>query len=427
MRKILIVSSIILSFLSPVRIIAQPSFGDVFREYSWVPEKMEVLGKNGLNITIPGNIDLAQAVRAEVALEIANEHLGFDNIYFNINVNKTYPVLYPWHEQKYPSPSLWFHHWYPVVPVILSDLKSGYANEIKLQIDTFCFDGKQHPNGKVTAEHPNGEWGLLPPWCPVYAVTLRIYYNPAKKQHVAGNMVSPAVNSVVGLQVPFKISLNKGKTKIKQVDFIGKYEDINYEGDGIYYQWHYHLFKGKIRDHLGSILSADSIFIWNTEWVPDQQLPMEFAAVITDGTGLKYITEPVKGIRLERPGLSVELCKPYEVPCSFTGCQYGTWIFEGPRTEKFYVKGDLSKIIDARYVIASWGDLAGCPGYLVNNVPLTNKPAGDNWFFNLSQPAIEPLSALIYGENTFSTIVHSGRMPDIYLPGIQVLIRYENK
>lgn len=326
---------------------------------------MAVLSSKGLDINIPDNIDLTQAVRAEVAIEIANEHLGFDKISFNINGNKQYAVLYPGHEKKYPSLSLWFHHWYPVVPVLLLDLKSECVNKIRLQIDTLCSDGKQHPKGKVTVEHPNGEWGLLTPWCPVYGVALRIYYNPAKKQHVTGNIVSPAGNSVVGIHVPFKISLNKSKTNIKQVDFIGKYVDINYEGDGIYNQWHWHLFKGKIRDHPGSKLSADSTLIWNTEWVPDQNIPMEFAAVITDETGLIYLTEPVKGIQLERPGLSVELCKPYEVPRSFTGCQYGTWIFEGPRTEKFYIKGDLSKIINARYVITSWGDLAGCPGYLI--------------------------------------------------------------
>jgi hypothetical protein len=386
---------------------------------------MAVLGNKGLDISIPGNVDMAQVVRAEVALEIANEHLGFDNTWFSINGNKSYTVLYPGHEQKFPSPSLWFHQWYPVVPVLLSDLKSTGVNEIKLRIDTLCFDGKQHPNGKVTPEHPNGEWGLLPPWCPVYGVTLRIYYNPEKKQHITGKLVSPATNSSIGIQVPFRVSLDKSKSKTKQVDFIGKYEDINYEGDGIYYQWHYHLFKGKIKDHIGSVFNVDSTLDWNTSWVPDQRKTMEFAAVITDDTGLKYLTEPVKGVRLERPGLSVELCKPYEVPRSFTGCQYGTWIFEGPRTCKFYIQGDLSEITDARYVIASWGDLAGCPGYLVNGVPMLNKPTGDNWFFNLSQPAIEPLSVLKYGENTFSTIVHSGRMPDIYMPGIQVLIRYK--
>ena len=31
------------------------------------------------------------------------------------------------------------------------------------------------------------------------------------------------------------------------------------------------------------------------------------------------------------------------------------------------------------------------------------------------------------GENLFATIAGPGRMPDIYIPGVQVLIRYKNK
>jgi hypothetical protein len=127
-------------FLSTATVAAQPTFGDVFRDYSWVPERFEVLGNKGLNLSIPGNIDLQQAVRAEIAIEIANEHLGFDKISFSINKNNCYAVLYPGHEQNYPSPSLWFHHWYPVVQVLFSDLKSESVNEIQLQIDTLCFD-----------------------------------------------------------------------------------------------------------------------------------------------------------------------------------------------------------------------------------------------------------------------------------------------
>jgi len=186
--------------------VAQPAFGDVFREYSWVPERLEVLGNKGLGMSIADKIDLEQAVRAEIAIEIANEHLGFDKISCCINWNQSIPVFYPGHKQKHPSPSLWFHNWYPVVPVLLSDIKSGNGNEIKLLIDTLCFDGKQHPNGKVTPEHPNGEWGLLQPWCPVYGVTLRIYYDSSKKQHAGGKLSSPTGKSAIGLNMPVKIS-----------------------------------------------------------------------------------------------------------------------------------------------------------------------------------------------------------------------------
>jgi hypothetical protein len=151
---------------------------------------------------------------------------------------------------------------------------------------------------------------------------------------------------------------------------------------------------------------------------------MEVAARITDETGLVSVTEAVGGLTLVRPGLSVELCRPIDVPRSFTGCQYGTWIVPGVRTQKFRVEGDLTRMIDARYVIASWGDFAGCHGYTVNGVPLEDKPAGDNWLYNLSAPPIRPLAVLRAGENTFSTVVGPGRVPDIYMPGVQVLIRY---
>ncbi len=43
---------------------------------------------------------------------------------------------------------------------------------------------------------------------------------------------------------------------------------------------------------------------------------------------------------------------------------------------------------------------------------------------HLSTPPIRPLTALKAGENPFSTVVAKGRMPDVYMPGVQLLIRY---
>ena len=40
--------------------------------------------------------------------------------------------------------------------------------------------------------------------------------------------------------------------KIKQVDYVGLYEDVNFEGNGVYRQWHYHFFHGRIMHHMGS-------------------------------------------------------------------------------------------------------------------------------------------------------------------------------
>ena len=283
-----------------------------------------------------------------------------------------------------------------------------------MKIPPACFDGKFYPNGDQT----------FVPWCSVYGVTLRVYYNASRKTHPTGRMVNPLAKSVIGLSVDLKAEAKSENSKIRQIDFIARYEDVNYEGDGKYYQWHYNLYHGKITHHLGSIFSLDSTAIWNTSWVPDQKRTIDIVARITDSTGLIYMTKAVDGLKLIRPGLSVELCKPYEVPRSFTGVQYGVWVIPGVRSEKFNIKGDLSRIIDARYVFASWGDQKECHGYTINGVQLDEKPKGENWIYNLTSNAIRPLTILKFGENTFSTVVGGGRMPDIYMPGVQILVRY---
>jgi len=393
---------------------SRPRPGDVFREYSWTTEKFHVFSLKTDLFALPAEVDLKDATRAEVVVELANQHMGFEGMAIRLNGNQGYAIRFPASSPKSPSPSLWFHHWYPTVPIALTDLKEGEENTFEMKVPAECFDGTIHPNGNQP----------LVPWCPLYGLTVRVYYDPARKPHPTGKVLTPAPQSTVGLSVNLTASAKSDNGAIRQIDFIGRYEDVNHEGDGIYDQWHGHLFHGKITHHLGSTTQPEGMVTWDTSWVPDQPGPMEIAARITDVTGLIYMTEPVGGLKLVRPGLSVELCKPVDVPRSFTGCQYGEWVIPGVRSQKFTVKGDLSKILDARYAIASWGNQKECPGYTINGVLLQDKPAGADYYYNLSMPPIRPLTALKAGENTFSTVVAKGRMPDIYMPGVQVLIRY---
>jgi len=200
-------------------------------------------------------------------------------------------------------------------------VKAGPDNTVRLRAGEKCFDGKIHPNGPKP----------LDPWMPVYGVTLRIYYDPDRKRHPTGQVTRPAAESNVGLTVSLAASACNPHAPIRQIDFIGRYLDINYEGDGVYRQWHGHLFHGKMTQHLGSMAGSDGIVAWDTSWVPDQPAPMEIAARVTDATGLICVTGPVGGLRLVRPGLSVELCRPIDTPRSFTGCQYGEWVVPGVR------------------------------------------------------------------------------------------------
>ena len=406
---------LVLCLLATSYLAAHPKPGNVFREYSWTTEKFHILSLDEKPFEIPGEIDLLNAISAEIVIELANQHLGFEGMAIRLNGSQWYPITFPERSPKEPSSSLWFHHWYPTISVALKNLKRGRGNTFEMKIPPECFDGKIHPNG----DQP------LVPWCPVYGVTVRVYYDPARKPHPNGRILSPRPVSVIGLSVQLKAEAKSKNEKIRQIDFIGRYEDINYEGDGIYNQWHGHLFQGRMTHHIGTIFHEDSTLIWNTEWVPDQPSPIDIAARITDSNGLIYMTETVSGLDLVRPGLSVELCKPFDVPRSFTGCQYGEWIIPGVRTQNFTVKGDLSRMIDARYVIASWGNLEECQGYKINDVLMEDKPEGDNWFYNLSMLSIRPLTVLKVGANTFSTVVGEGRMPDIYMPGVQILIKYK--
>jgi hypothetical protein len=50
---------------------------------------------------------------------------------------------------------------------------------------------------------------------------------------------------------------------------------------------------------------------------------------------------------------------------------------------------------------------------------------GADYTYNLAMVPIQPLTALKAGENTFSTVVGKRRMPDIYVPGVQILVRYK--
>ena len=162
---------------------AAPMPGDVFREYSWTTKEFQVLSLEQNVFALAADVDLKDATQAEVVVEVANQHMGFEGMSIRLNGNRWYPIHFPASSPRDPSPSLWFHHWYPTIPIALTDLKEGKENTFEMKVPAECFDGKVHPNGKVTKEHPYGEWGPLAPWCPLYGVTVRMYYDPARKPH----------------------------------------------------------------------------------------------------------------------------------------------------------------------------------------------------------------------------------------------------
>ena len=396
----------LLAILLPGGLGASPRSGDVFREYTWKPSGVyHVLTQKQSPVGLGSDIDLDRATRAEAVLEIGNAHLGFADFHIRLNGGEWRRISFPERGPRQPSPSRWFFQWQPEVPLPLAELKAGGSNHFELRVAPRTYEG--------TVPHPA--------YTCVYSITFRVYYDPAKKRHTTGKVISPAPGSKLGDTVQL---IAAGAGKVEKIDFIGHYEDINYEGDGIYEQWHYAFEAGRLSGHLGSIESFGKPLVWDTTWTPDQENPIQLAARITDDQGITYLTQPVGKLALSRTETTVELARPYDVPMSFTSCQYGAYVPPGVRTEKFVVKGDPTKIVAARFAMSAW-NAPSHHGFTVNGQPLEEVRlegyAGNHHLFVVP---LHPVAALKAGENTFATIPGRGRSSDIHWPGVAILIKY---
>jgi hypothetical protein len=208
---------------------------------------------------------------------------------------------------------------------------------------------------------------------------------------------------------------------IRQVDYVGHCEDVNFEGDGQYTQWHYHFFHSKIANHIGSATEAPWQVVWSTKWVPDQQKPIKVAARIIDEAGLIFMTAP-REVTLCRPGVSVELCKPYDIPKK--------WVTRaGEKSEHFDVKGDPRKAVAMQLAWSSWS-----PGYMngvyINGIKVFDSE-GPRYQYYAHRVPVEDASMLRRGRNTLKTGMtprYDGKMVhgmEVNWPGIMVLVRYE--
>ncbi len=401
---------------------SQPVPGDVFREYLWWNEKgdaggsLRVGGQYGekypdrgwaldyINapVTLDHDLDLDQAIRAEVVLEKILCHDSTRGLAIEVNGN-------PWirvpEAEAIPYPQWEYqHHIYPVVPVPLAFLKSGKGNQFRL---------------RVSPEH-SWKW----PQNLIYGVHFRVYYDPAKKPHLKGKIVSPASGAKLGRLIPLRADIAGAAGNLKRVEYIGHYEDVNYEGDGLYTRWHYHFFHGQLTHHLGTAAEAPYQATWDTSWVPDQKQPMALAARLVDDNGLIYVTEAVTDLGLDRPGASVELCKPYDVP--------KRWVTRsGEKTEHFVVTGDLNKAVAAQLVWSSWS-----PGYMrgisINGTQVFDAE-GPRYQYYFHRVSVSDLSVLKSGVNTLTTgktPLINGQMVhgmEVNWPGIMVLIQYADR
>jgi hypothetical protein len=394
----------ILLFGSPAH--AEPQPGDIFREYPmaldmWrVGERHEWGGQNwGKNIALapkrkgdnkPYQIDLEEAIRAELTIGYVQCHPGTKGLAASLNDNEYMRLPVP---DTIPPPREGYLFWpYPTVDLPLSYLKKG-ENQIKFRIDS-----------EPKAEGEGGWFQNL-----VYTAVLRVYYKETKA-HPKGEMAGLMVDGEIGKTVDLAVDLSGNELPVRRVEYIGYYEDLDQDGDGIYQEWQYRYDENRDASLIGNAGSSEKspfAISWDTTWLPDQREPVCLAARIVGENGVTYLTKAVTGLTLKRPGLSVEICKPYDIP--------QPWVTRNGRMgEKFAIRGDLEKAIDARAFFRGWGgnDGAGC---FINNQA---HPVFDSPRFEI------PLSLLKPGVNSLESDKGGHHGLEVNWPGVVVLVRY---
>ncbi len=399
---------------------ADPGPGDIFREYLW--RGPYVNAGNWQRVTHPGATaagsheflpnpvnsitidDLTGAVGAEVYLEIWGGHAGTSDKTVRLNgydwIQIPEPVAIPATSgsPRISSAECYQHFAYPSVKVPLSDLLVG-DNEFEFSAGPqICFNFGW------------SQWG-------VYGAAFRIYYSE-DKPHPMGRIIHPAPGSTFGDSLYLEAEASSPNGAVDRVDFIGNYEDFNFEGNGLYHQWHYRYRYGVMQNQLGTAMQAPYAAIWPTTWVPDQPGPVKIMARLTDESGLSYMTQPVDELILDRPGKAVKLYRPFDVPASWqtrVGSRQGA---------KLFIGHDLERATAAQMMLVTWsGGHADAIG--INDSTVVKRVGGTHAY---SLDAVEvPLDLLRSGTNTtftFAKTIHHGI--EVMWPGIALMVQYSD-
>jgi len=291
---------------------SQPKPGDIFRDYVWItPEEsgytfLRVIGDGDYRepvnfakvypeeciedgwVILNQNIDLQKATKAELQVEFLLSHDETSGFAAKINNNDWHYFSMP---DAVPEPKAnYLQHNYPIVSIPLEEILEGENNRIRFRVDSVQ------------------RFGM--PQNILYGFRLRVYYDDSKN-HASGEI--KGIQNGGKIQGNQLLELTKVKGKIKDVNYLALSRDLNFEGDGIYRQWHYTFYRGNIKNHIGTSSESPFEIGWNTSWLPDQNQPVEISAFVTNTDGITYFLPSVKNLKPERD-YSVELCTPAEIP-----------------------------------------------------------------------------------------------------------------
>ncbi len=334
---------------------AQPKAGEVFQEFVYNPTPGFHWGELDPACTRENvkswarrtpkflNVNIKDAVRAEMTVEYWGGHIGTSEQRVSVNGNEW--ILIPQPHNTPGDPQCYYRTILgnEAIPLPLQQLKQGANKVVFTCSKQTCYDFN---------------W----PFYWIYSFTIRVYYKPSVA-HPIGQITAPLNGSTIGDNPVIKVNAS-GKVGIKQVEIIGSYEDFDWDGNGIFDQWQYQTRYGVMYHHVGTTTCAPYEITWGNVWVPDQAKPIKLMAKITDNMGICYMTPVVDNITLERKDRSVKMYKAYDVPEKF-GVRVGDML-----TCKIDVPDDVSKATNAQLVVSTWSaahsDYIGLNGKIVS-------------------------------------------------------------
>lgn len=404
---------ILLVLLSPLKLLADPIPGDIFREYRFADGRGIHLCPQGVkydSISFSINVDdLKSAVKAELTGMFHTGHIGTSERKIRINGGKIIDV--PEAEISSGKNECYFTYIFgrPAVEFPLSDLKEG-ENILTL------FVGPQICHGF--------NW----PCCGFHSMILRVYYD-SNKPHPTGEIEYPKSGHIItNDELMIKTKARSGKAAISSVDIVGQYFDYPFEGSGKYFDWHYLINEfGQWFSFINRNNKSPYHETWNLEWLPDQEEPIKLMAKITDSDGISYMTPAIENITLKRDNYSVKMYKTTDIPENFKVRVNETKKshFE-PITDVSRIKEvQLVSIIPVGHLEQKYFSVCGINEIVLKRYDDLPDFKSDFFYDSYLQVDTKILKA---GVNEFFIYSNTeGHMTEVCWPGPALLVRYENE
>jgi hypothetical protein len=382
--------------LLPWGLLAQPEPGEVFREYVWAPSVGPAVDflRIGDPLRWPDSLDLEHIDRAELVVEKQRSSAGPAAVAVQWNegewqaLPEPAAIPVPRHERPH------LHN--AVVPIEVKTLQPR-GNTFRFRIDST----------HLQQESPHR----------IYGAILRLYYKPRRKAGARGEILLPHAGDALREDVQLVADLTGPAVRI---EYLAKYRDVNWAGDGTEYRWQYFFHRGEIRNVVATTDNLLKSEFWDTRWIPDQEQPLELAARIHSADGLIYFTEAVTDLRLERD-FSVDVVFPRNPPTRWN-------TRNGRFSATLPVPGNPATATAARLYWASWSP-CHCAGMFLNGVEVY-RGEDDPCYEYVQHEVALPVAILRPGPNQLVTAKTPPRDDaedygmEVLYPGPTLKIRY---